>query len=338
MPCYGTIAALHEVDSRCTHGSGSIQPRPPADQPQNSVRIQFTYSLDSSAHIDAFESGLMQTWEKWQDALKINVRDANTIIRKRRAELANDIRPLIEARQRRVIALRTASANLAIPLSPNLAPSVSIPLKANLLTLERIEQQADSGTPEPALANNLADDVLNIILGFTNALERLHTTADRLAGADEETLRDVLLFVLNANFTGIATGETFTGKGKTDILLRWRDRNAFIAECKFWTGTKKFVEAIDQLLGYTVWRDTRIALILFVRDRRDVSAIITKAVKAILQHPQIISGDEVGEIDNQREFILASTSDSKRAIRLAFIPVHLPTLRSGQTLDEITTP
>jgi len=47
--------------------------------------------------------------------------------------------------------------------------------------------------------------------------------------------------------------------GKTDILTRVEDRNAFIAECKFWMGEKAFLAALDQLLSYLSWRDTKTA-------------------------------------------------------------------------------
>lgn len=62
---------------------------------------------------------------------------------------------------------------------------------------------------------------------------------------------------------GKATGETFNRAGKTDILLREGDRNVFIAECKFWKGPKAFGEAIDQRLGYTMWRDSKTAILVF---------------------------------------------------------------------------
>jgi len=64
---------------------------------------------------------------------------------------------------------------------------------------------------------------------------------------------------------GTATGETFNVNGKTDILLRANGRNVFIAECKFWKGPKHFRETIDQLLGYTAWRDTKTAILVFNR-------------------------------------------------------------------------
>jgi hypothetical protein len=51
--------------------------------------------------------------------------------------------------------------------------------------------------------------------------------------------------------------------GKTDILLREGDRNVFIAERKFWKGPKAFAEAIDHLLSYATWRDSKAVILVF---------------------------------------------------------------------------
>jgi hypothetical protein len=80
------------------------------------------------------------------------------------------------------------------------------------------------------------------------------------------------LMLLNANCEGtggevFVGGETENGAGKTDILVRHQGLNAFIGECKFWDGPSKFGEAIEQLLSYTVWRDTKAAIISSSRDR-----------------------------------------------------------------------
>lgn len=60
-----------------------------------------------------------------------------------------------------------------------------------------------------------------------------------------------------------ATCETFHRAGKTDILLREGDRNAFIAACKSWKGPRAFGEAIEQRLGHTTWRDSKTAILVF---------------------------------------------------------------------------
>ena len=151
-------------------------------------------------------------------------------------------------------------------------------------------------------------------------------TADKLLGEDEETLRDVLLFVLNANWAGQVTGETFIGLGKTDISLRWRDLDAFIAECKFWHGARHFSDAVEQLLGrYVVWRDTRVALILFVRDRKDVSRVLQSASEVLETHERLLSAAEWDADKTRRDFSLQSKTDEGRAIRLSLLPVVVPT-------------
>jgi hypothetical protein len=102
----------------------------------------------------------------------------------------------------------------------------------------------------------------------------------------EESLRDHFLMQLNGQYEGQATGETFNYEGKTDILIRANRedvvKNIFIGECKFWTGPKGLQETIDQLLGYTSWRDTKTAIILFSRNKNfsDVLAKIPGAAKA----------------------------------------------------------
>ena len=83
------------------------------------------------------------------------------------------------------------------------------------------------------------------------------------ATLDEEAIRDHFLVPLNAQFSGEATGETFNHQGKTDILIRHKDNNIFIAECKFWGGEQLLLETIDQLLRYTQWRDTKTAILSF---------------------------------------------------------------------------
>ena len=101
----------------------------------------------------------------------------------------------------------------------------------------------------------------------------------------EPHIRDHFLIQLNGHYYGSATGEIFNGVGKTDILLRIRDRNAFIAECKFWKGPKSFSLAIDQLLSYLTCRDCKCALFIF--NRRGQSPSVAKKMHTILtQRPE----------------------------------------------------
>lgn len=115
-----------------------------------------------------------------------------------------------------------------------------------------------------------------VIASFGAAAERFPSTFRPMK---EEVLRELLLVVLNNQF-GPAVGELFSRNGKTDIAIVEEEGPVFVAECKFWKGEKPFKDAIDQLLGYLVWRDTKSALVLFIK-QNDVTAIMQKAIGAI---------------------------------------------------------
>ena len=106
------------------------------------------------------------------------------------------------------------------------------------------------GGQEWSLADAVYERMITTVTSFRHALERRPVSA-RLLLPGEETLRDWLMFLLSANYEApdgselFAGGETGNGKGKTDILIRHQDRNAFIGECKFWHGPRKSGEAID---------------------------------------------------------------------------------------------
>ena len=101
---------------------------------------------------------------------------------------------------------------------------------------------------------------------------------------DEEALRSHFLVQLNGHYEGQATGETFNYDGKTDILIRVDGRNIFIAECKYWGGATKLSDTIDQMLGYATWRDTKLALIIFNRNRT-CPAVLESIQETVPPHP-----------------------------------------------------
>jgi len=106
--------------------------------------------------------------------------------------------------------------------------------------------------------------ILEITSNMATVMERSPETFAQLG---EEHIRQHFLVQLNGTYAGNATGETFNYNGKTDILVRRNNLNLFIAECKFWRGEKALSDTIDQLLNYATWRDTRLAIFLFNRNR-----------------------------------------------------------------------
>ena len=92
------------------------------------------------------------------------------------------------------------------------------------------------------MADQDYEAVLSVLANSRNALER---TPSMTATLTEEKIRDLLLVNLNAQFEGAAAGEVFNGSGKTDILIRERDRNIFVAECKIWKGPKTVTDGLN---------------------------------------------------------------------------------------------
>lgn len=143
-------------------------------------------------------------------------------------------------------------------------------------------------------------------------------------GKHEEDLRDLIVPSLNSVFLGTNnTAETFNRKGKTDIITKAPDNsNVFIAECKVWHGEKMLSEAIDQLLGYVTWRDTRTALILFVKNSGIID-VIEKAKSTTTQHVCCVEYKSQTE-DSSFSYIFHAKNDSHSHIALELMIFHFP--------------
>jgi len=87
--------------------------------------------------------------------------------------------------------------------------------------------------PEPALAEAEYENILGVMKSMVRVME---SSPHAFSTMKEEDLRQHFLVQLNGQYQGGATGETFNYEGKTDILIREKERNVFIGECKFWKG------------------------------------------------------------------------------------------------------
>lgn len=173
--------------------------------------------------------------------------------------------------------------------------------------------------PEPTLDVETYSALLRNIYEFGKAIERMPST---YRGKSEENLRDFLLTHLEPNFAGSATGETFNRTGKTDILLRYESSNVFVAECKVWRGQREFLAALDQLLRYLTWRDSKAALIVFVH-RADFSAVLDSARSAVPTHANFLRGNPDGG-ESWLNYALHLNGDRNRELRVAVLLFHLP--------------
>ncbi len=173
--------------------------------------------------------------------------------------------------------------------------------------------------PEPTWGMEQYEEALKIMQDMALVMER---SPDAFKSMDEEALRQHFLVQLNGQFEGKATGETFNMSGKTDILLREGNRNVFIAECKFWKGPKAFGEAVDQLLGYTTWRDGKTAILVFNRgtDTSTVLSGIDATVKAHASFKRLVEWKH----ESGFRYVLRSKDDAIRELTLTVLVFQVP--------------
>jgi hypothetical protein len=217
--------------------------------------------------------------------------------------------------------------------------ALDVPVKRTAVVLKVAPDPGASGEREWRLDDSIYQRMIKTITKFGHALERRPRSAQPLIH-DEETIRDWLMFNLSTNYEAADGSELFiggeieNGNGKTDILVRYQNRNVFIAECKFWHGPKKFDKAIEQLLSYTTWRDTKAAIILFITNK-DVTAAIDSAGARLTAHPVCKEAPVSADPNERRDYRFASPDDNQRVISLALLPVVVHKLQASVTAGEV---
>ena len=134
---------------------------------------------------------------------------------------------------------------------------------------------------------------------------------------DEELIRDTILWALNSNYF-VASGETFRSNGKTDILINFNDKSVFIAECKIWKGKQYIEDGITQLLSYSTWRDSKLALIIFNMTNQDFFQICNET-KNIIKSDKSFKRFLDNKEDCYFECELEDKNNSESSITLAVI-------------------
>jgi len=173
--------------------------------------------------------------------------------------------------------------------------------------------------PEPVLDMENYEAILKITSNMVLVMERSpHSFKDM----KEEDLRQHFLVQLNGQFEGEASGETFNYQGKTDILIRHQGKNIFIAECMFWKGQESLLEKIDQLLGYTSWRDTKTAILIFNKNK-DSSAVLAKIPEIVKTHKNFKRQLEYN-CETGFRFVLSHNGDKNRELIVTISVFDVP--------------
>ena len=227
--------------------------------------------------------GIAQEIKSDIERLKKHIEFSNADVDKFNSAIREQALTQIEARRTRILKRRNVDASLPFPMRSRAdgTPTYAAPEVRRKIVPKLPDVSESLFAQEPILTDADYDNVLSVISSMSLTMERAPSAFESL---NEEALRSHYLALLNGHYDGQATGETFNHTGKTDILIRSGNKNVFVAECKFWTGPKSFNEAINQLLGYTCWRDTKAALIVFNRDTQ-MSTVLEKIPSIVENHP-----------------------------------------------------
>jgi hypothetical protein len=241
------------------------------------------------------------------------------------AQLFDEARAAIEARRTKLLASQNMVASLGFKVRERQGAPTTYVAPEIRRRITPVMPQAGSTPfkPEPALSDEDYDHILGVMQSMTQVME---LSPSAFHAVNEEALRSHFLVQLNGHYQGQATGETFNYEGKTDILIRSEGKNIFIAECKFWSGSKGLAETIDQLLSYSSWRDTKTAVVILNRNR-DFSRVIAAIPDAVRKHPQY-KRDLSGSTETAFRYVFANRDDRNRELLLTVLAFDVPTPRS----------
>ena len=214
--------------------------------------------------------------------------------------------------------LRKTTEGIKFPLRKvaNAPQTYKLPETSKQIAPQPVQRRAEKSW---VIAEDEYQSILRICESMSLVMERSPTVFEK---AEEEHIRVHYLVQLNGQYQGQATGETFNSQGKTDILIRHENKNIFVAECKFWGGYEAMKKTADQLLGYTTWRDTRTALIIFNRNL-DFTNVISEAQRAMKDHQDYKSGP-TKQSETRFRYIFSHPEDEQRDIIVTLLLFNMP--------------
>ncbi len=287
---------------------------PSATVEKNQIVVKFQGIELQSTNLKNMIDKQLAEIEKWLGVLRKDVSGFNNSLK----GLATNN---IEARKAKLLSNAGLISNLGFKLKENAnapktykAPEVKRKINPVFPNASNAKYEI-----EPSLSIEDYDHILSVIDNMTHVMER---SPSAFIHMDEEALRTHFLVQLNGQYEGQATGETFNYNGKTDILIRSKDRNIFIGECKFWKGEKVFLETIDQILGYTSWRDTKTAILIFNKNK-DLSSVLD-VIKKVTPSHQNFKRMLKSNGETEFRYIFASKTDNNREIFLTIKAYDIP--------------
>ena len=253
----------------------------PSDDNYGEISLEFKYTNQELKEKDNPKQFVDGQFRNKFDNYKKMIGYVNSEIESFNSSIRDKIKHYLNERRKKATDYEMISEKLNIPLqmsgnAPNISP---IPLK-------RVERLPKVSLPqnrpiskEYSISDSDYKNINRIIHTSCTAMEDTARTFNKIG---EEELRDIIISNLSTHYIQQVTGETFRKVGKTDIHISFENKSAFIGECKIWHGIKNFEEAINQLMGYSTWKDSKTSLIIFNKKNKDfgsVRLVIEKWIK-----------------------------------------------------------
>jgi hypothetical protein len=280
----------------------------------SALMLRYTTTNHDPGNIQGQFNADLASIKKHLDQMRVDVAAFNTSFRER-ATIA------VMARRDKLLKDQGLVASLGFPLvrRPDAPQTFIAPQVRRKSPVRPPAASVKPFRPEPELAMTEYEHILSVIQNMVTVIER---SPQAFKGMNEEHLRQSFLVPLNGHYEGQATGETFNFEGKTDILIRAEGRNIFIAECKLWKGRAALTEAIGQLLRYATWRDTKIALLVFNRNK-NFSAVVEQIPKVVRAHPNF-KRELRCDLETAFRCVLAQRDDPNRELILTTLAFDVP--------------
>lgn len=279
----------------------------------NKITISYWRIYPGTANREHHE--VQRDFEDDRNNIKTNLDSLANQIRTYNHNLKSRAKSQIEARIKKFKSDYDVAKSLGYPLKQR-RNSLQTHKPPSIRRKATPPQPKHSATPDEylPLEDKHYEHILTVIKNMVTVMEY---SPKAFASLGEEDLRFHFLVQLNGHYEGNATGETFNYGGKTDILIKMNGRNIFIAECKFWKGRKKLVETVDQILGYTSWRDTKTAIIIF-NQNKNFSEVISQIPEVIREHKNYVNEVEYPSESGFR-FVLHHIDDVNRRLTLTVL-------------------
>ena len=152
--------------------------------------------------------------------------NVNSEIKQYNIGLESEIKKAFNITKKKILSNNDVLASLGIPIkkADNVSSTFAIPTPQirKKIVVSKPTVKDIIFKPEPTIDEKIYYEILKSIHDVGKQFERLPSL---YANKQEEPLRDHFLMMLEPNFEGSATGETFNKEGDADILLRYEGKN-----------------------------------------------------------------------------------------------------------------